>query len=70
MLDEVLYMEARLFRMYREKHNISSRECLRLFDLHHIWEFIETCYDGLCTSSDDAALADIKTILSISKDAA
>ena len=32
MLDEVLYMQVRLFRMFRERTGLPSRQCNDLFN--------------------------------------
>ena len=63
MLDEVLFMEARLFRMFWQKHGLAPRQALDLFETYNVWEFIESCYDSLHTSSDACALADIDQLL-------
>ncbi|WP_080797533.1 DUF3791 domain-containing protein [Arabiibacter massiliensis] len=63
MLDEVLFMEARLFRMFREQTGLSPKDSNRLFEEQGIWRFIEECYDALHLESDEAALQDIRTKL-------
>lgn len=63
MLDEVLFMEARLFRMFWQEHGLTPLQALSLFETHNVWDFIEDCYDSLHTSSDDCALADINQLL-------
>ncbi len=63
MLDEVLFMQMRLFRMYREQAGLSARACNRLFEDQGIWDFIADCYDYLHLEGDDAILADIEAKL-------
>ena len=59
MLDEVLYMQVRLFRMFCEKTGLSARRGNEVFNLGGIWDFISSCYDYLHLSSDEAALSDV-----------
>lgn len=63
MLDEVLFMQMRLFRMYRERAGLSARACNALFERRGIWDFIASCYDYLHLEGDDAVLADIEAKL-------
>lgn len=59
MLDEMLFMQMRLFRMYRERAGISARACNALFEKFGIWDFIADCYDYLHLEGDEAILGDI-----------
>ena len=59
MIDEVLFMQVRLFRMFREATGLSAAQSNRLFDAGGAWDFIESCYDSLHLSGDDAALNDV-----------
>lgn len=59
MLDEILYMQIRLFRMFRERLGISSREANRLFDQGDVWDFVSSNYDMLYLSGDESALEDV-----------
>ena len=59
MLDEMLFMEARLFRMFREQCHLSPFQANEIFEQQGIWRFIEECYDYLHLGSDEAALSDI-----------
>ncbi len=63
MLDETLFMEARLFRLFRDRMNLSAKEANRIFESYGIWLFIENCYDSLHLEGDDAAFEEIKTKL-------
>ena len=59
MLDEVLYMQVRLFRMFRERTGLTSVEANNIFNAAGIWDFISSCYCYLHLSGDEAALADV-----------
>lgn len=63
MLDEVIFMQTRVFRMFCERMKCSASEGNALFEQYGIWEYIETCYDALHLSSDEYALDDIMKIL-------
>ena len=63
MINEVLFMELRLLRMFREKHGFSGREANAIFVEHKIWDYIESCYDSLHVSSDECVLREIEAIL-------
>lgn len=63
MLDEVLFMQMRLFRMYREHAGLSPKACNALFQEQGIWDFIADCYDYLHLEGDDAVLLDIEAKL-------
>ncbi|MBR3317977.1 MAG: DUF3791 domain-containing protein [Atopobiaceae bacterium] len=59
MLDEVLYMQVRLFRMFREHTGLSSVASNEVFNKGGVWDFIASCYDYLHLGSDGAALDDV-----------
>ena len=59
MLDEVLYMQVRLFRMFREHTGLTSKEANSAFEAAGAWDFISSCYDILHLSGDEAALNDV-----------
>ena len=59
MLDEVLYMQVRLFRMFQEETGLTARDANCVFEAGGVWEFISSCYDSLHLSSDIAALDDV-----------
>lgn len=65
MLDEILFMQARLFRMFLEQTHLSPTEAEEVFTNQGIWTFIEDCYDALHLSSDECALADINQKLAL-----
>ncbi len=63
MINEVLFMEARVFSEFLHRFNMSPKEANRLFENYGIWEYIENCYDLLHTSGDEYVLNDIIMIL-------
>ena len=63
MLDEVLYMEARVFREFLSRSNMKPAAANRLFNAHGIWNYIESCYDTLHMSGDECVMEDIERIL-------
>ena len=63
MIDEVLFMEARVFSDFLRKFNMKPRDASRLFEDNGIWSYIEGCYDVLHMSSDECVLNDIEYIL-------
>ena len=63
-LDEVLFMQTRLFSMFCQRHpSVSSVEMDRIFTDNGIWDFIEKGYDGLHTEGDEAIYEEIMDIL-------
>ena len=63
MIDEVLFMETRLFRQFAEKFHIDHIEANALFDRYKIWDYIERCYDYFHICGDDYILDDITEVL-------
>ena len=59
MLDEVLYMQVRLFRMFRERTGLTARQSNDVFNAAGIWDFVSSCYVYLHLSGDEAALDDV-----------
>lgn len=63
MIDEVLFMQTRLFRMFLERYSLDPVAGLRAFEAGGIWAFVGECYDSLHVGSDDAALEDAVRVL-------
>lgn len=59
MIDEILFMQLRLFRLFCERRSLSPKEGNALWYKHGIWDFVELCYDSLHLSGDESALNDI-----------
>ena len=56
MINEVLFMEMRVFREFCRRMRMSAKEANALFTKHRIWSYIETCYDSLLLSGDECVL--------------
>lgn len=63
MLNEILFMQIRLVRLFCKKYGYTMNKCNDLFDDNNIFEYIESCYYILHTESDNNALTDIEYIL-------
>lgn len=63
MIDEILYMEARVFMEFLKKFNMKAKEANQIFENYGIWKYIEDCYDLLHVSGDEYVLNDIVKIL-------
>ncbi len=63
MLDEVLFMEARVFAEYLRKYKMKPKEANRIFEKYGIWKYLEECYDTLHMNGDEYILNDIEYIL-------
>lgn len=64
MLDEVIYMQVRLFRMFRERTGLTAREANRIFEKGGVWDFVASNFGILHLSGDEAALNDVFNRLS------
>lgn len=64
MLNETLYMQTRLFRLFCNENKIDSKRANDLFLRYKIWDYIDKCYGLLHLSGDESALDDINKILS------
>lgn len=63
-LDEILYMEVRIFREFLERFKMKATEAYSLFEDNDIWSYIESCYDVLQMNGDKCVLDDVQRILS------
>ena len=63
MLNEVLFMEARVFAEYLQKFKIKPKDANLVFEKYGIWKYIEECYDTLHMNGDEYVLNDIEYIL-------
>ena len=63
LLDEVLYMEIRVFREFIRRHGLKAVEAYHIFEKNDIWGYIESCYDVLHMGGDECVLEDIQKIL-------
>lgn len=65
MLNELIFFEVRIFRMFYEKLQVSSADTNKLFETYGVWKYIEDTYDMLSLSSDECALKDILVMLKV-----
>ena len=63
MINEVLFMEMRIFREFCRKNNVNAEKGNGIFNAHQIWHYIEACYDMLHMNGDDYIITDIENIL-------
>ena len=65
MLNELIFFEARIFRMFCEKLQVSPVDANKLFEKYGIWKYIENTYDMLKLNGDECAVNDIWEILKV-----
>lgn len=65
MLNELIFFEVRIFRMFCEKLQVSSADTNKLFETYGVWKYIEDTYDMLRLSSDECAVKDILVMLKV-----
>ena len=65
MLNELIFFEVRIFRMFYEKLQVSSADTNKLFETYGVWKYIEDTYDMLSLSSDECAVNDIWEMLKV-----
>ncbi len=63
LLDEVIYMEVRVFREFLNRFKMRAVDAYRLFEENDIWGYIESCYEVLHMNGDEAVLNDVQRIL-------
>ena len=63
MLDEILFFQTRIFRMFCMEVKISPVEGDELFSKYGIWDYLKDAYDVLHLNSDEYALNDVMEIL-------
>jgi predicted glycosyltransferase len=54
LLDEVLFMQLRLFRMFIQRTGMTSSDANALWKAHDVWSFISEFYDMFHTEGDEA----------------
>ena len=65
MLNELIFFEARIFRMFCEKLQVSPVDANKLFEKYGIWKYIEDTYDMLKLNGNECAVNDICEILKV-----
>jgi hypothetical protein len=63
MLDEVNFMQVRLFRVVLSKLELTPRELNEVFEKFDIWNYIEQAYDVLHIQGDDVNADEIIEML-------
>ena len=63
LLDEVIYMEVRVFREFLNRFKMKAADAYHLFEENDIWGYIESCYEVLHMGADETVLNDIQKIL-------
>lgn len=65
MLNELIFFEARIFRMFCEKLQVLPTATNKLFETYGVWKYLEDTYDMLRLSSDECAVNDIWEMLKV-----
>ena len=65
MLDEMLFFEIRIFKMFCDMANVSASEGNKLFDSYGIWKYIEDTYEMMHLNGDESALMEIFKVLQL-----
>ena len=63
MEQEIVHMEARIFRMFTEQTGLSPKDAAAVFAHGGLLPFIRDCYGLLHLSSDLCALEDVMQML-------
>ena len=63
MIDEVLYMQERIFRMFCEQTSIDPQVANRLFLQAGVWRYIAECFDILHLGGDELVYEDVLRML-------
>ncbi len=63
MIDEILFMEARVFREFCRLYKIAPKKANELFKNNRIWNYLESSYDMLHTTGDEYIVEDISDIM-------
>ncbi|MBQ8161846.1 MAG: DUF3791 domain-containing protein [Clostridia bacterium] len=62
-VNEVLFLEMRIFNEFLQKHGMQPSKANRLFENNGLWKFIEDNYDVLQMNGDEYVLDDVEYIL-------
>lgn len=63
MIDEVLYMQVRIFRMFCERTGMDPQAANRLFLQAGVWKYIADCFDSLHLGGDELVYEDVQRLL-------
>ncbi|MDY4920089.1 MAG: DUF3791 domain-containing protein [Phascolarctobacterium sp.] len=65
MLDERLFFQTRIFRMFCEKTKLAAVASNALFDKYAIWKYLDDTYEVLHLSGDECALDEVIAVLKL-----
>lgn len=65
MLDELLFFQIRIFRMFCQETKQAPIKANNIFNTYNIWQYLEEAYPVLHLNSDECALEDVLGILKI-----
>ena len=65
MLDELLFFEMRVFKMFCDMAKLSASEGNRIFDSYGIWKYIEDTYEMRHLNGDESFLINIFKVLQL-----
>ena len=65
MLDEMLFFEIRIFKMFCDMANVSASEGNKLFDSYGIWKYIEDTYEMMHLNGDASCLMNVFKVLQL-----
>ena len=65
MINEVLFMQMRIFGMLCKAHGLSSKEGNRIFDQYDIWNYIDECYELFHVSGDEYVANEVNKVLKL-----
>lgn len=65
VLDEILFFQLRIFRLFCARVKVSSAEGNMIFEKYRIWEYLEDTYDVMHLNGDESALGDVMEILKV-----
>lgn len=63
VIDDVLYMQTRIFRMFCERSGMRPRDANALFLRVGAWDFIADCFGLLHVSGDELVYDDVMQLL-------
>lgn len=62
-LNQLLYMQIRILRMFCNRHNMSINEASKMFEDNQVFSLIEYGWDGYHCGGDELVYEDMENIL-------